>query len=230
MLIVTKTIATLMLVAVPAAALAQAAAPQNPPVEQGAAPPTPPPLPGPAPTPPPLPQPNAVTFYIERNGQPVGPLTLDQVKQEIANGTVKQETLTWKPGEAAWRQAKDVAELKQLLAALPPPVPPEQRWRQFLVGTWQQTSTPFADVTRVITAQYRADGTVAGMVNQTMQGVPGVTQAFAGTWTVQAISGEQFTLTVSLTGQAPATSSLRRVDDNTVSDDTKGLEAHRIGP
>jgi hypothetical protein len=180
------------------------------------------------PIPPPLP-PKQDVYFVERNGKSLGPLTIDQVKQEIANHGIEPGTLIWRPGDAGWRPAKEVVEIEPLLAALPPPLPsPTRDWNKFVLGTWQWTATPSAGVTQNFVVQYRADGTVVGVVRQAIRGVQGGPQAFAGTWTAQPTSSERFTFVLAILGQAPSTSVLRRIDDNTVTDD-KGLVAHRTG-
>ena len=61
--------------------------------------PKPPPLPPPAPV---------VTFFVAENGQPVGPLTLDQVGAEIAAKRINSKSLVWKSGDPAWIAADQV--------------------------------------------------------------------------------------------------------------------------
>jgi len=163
------------------------------------APPVPPPLPAPLPpapakpvlVPPPLPpEPPPVSFFVEQNGQAVGPMTLDQVKGEIDAHRVDQQTLVWKSGDPPWVAANQVAELKPLFASLPPSIPPESQWRQYLVGTWRTqivATNSGQQFTELIMTRFRADGTFAGVLTMSVNGMNGSTQPFSGTWTVQAV-------------------------------------------
>jgi hypothetical protein len=51
------------------------------------------------------------TFYVEHDGQAVGPLRVDQVREQMLNGTVTADTLVWKSGTPDWVRAADVPEL-----------------------------------------------------------------------------------------------------------------------
>jgi membrane protease subunit (stomatin/prohibitin family) len=75
----------------------------------------------PPPVPPPLP---TVTWYVAVNGQQNGPFTFEQLSQQVLQGMLKRETLVWKQGMASWVKADGVAELSELFANLPPPLPP----------------------------------------------------------------------------------------------------------
>jgi hypothetical protein len=199
--------------------------------------PTPPPLPAPQPPqppllPPPLPPAPVVAFFMEQGGQAVGPLSIDQIKVEIEARRLTPKTMVWKSGDPAWMTADQQPDLKPLLGNIPPPVPPEAQWRQFLVGTWQASITSMnsgQSFTQTVTTQFRPDGTFVGVVTMSINGTPGSTQPLSGTWTIQAITGDQFTLTENAQGQPPVTVSLRRVDPNTIANDTDGYQATRIG-
>jgi hypothetical protein len=202
----------------------EAATPAPPPGE-------PPPLPPANTQPPPLPPPGpAPTYFIERNGQAAGPFTLDQVKQEIAERRVTPQTLVWKSGTPNWMPAEEEPLLKPLVAAVPPDVPEDAKWQRYIVGTWRvQTTMSGGLATQEVTTQYRADGSYAGMVIMQMTGLPPVTQPFSGKWKVQAVSGETFTLSLTSPNQLPQVMSLRRIDENTISNETAGYNAYRIG-
>ncbi len=83
---------------------------------------------GPIGAPPPLP--HASQYHIAINGQQAGPFTVDQLRSHVAKGTMKPDSLVWKPGMAAWAPASQVAELIAVLSTppegsdAPPPVPP----------------------------------------------------------------------------------------------------------
>lgn len=78
--------------------------------------------------PPPLP--HASQFHIALNGQQAGPFTIDQLKDHVARGSLKPDSLVWKPGMGAWTPAGQVAELIPVLStppadtSAPPPMPP----------------------------------------------------------------------------------------------------------
>jgi hypothetical protein len=209
--------------------------PAPPPPPPPPAPPAPPPLPKPPepPKPPPLPVPQAVSFYVERQGQPFGPLTVEQISAEIKAGTITAQTLTWKSGDPAWLPASQQPDLKAIFASMPPPIPPETQWRQFITGTWQvmvQNPQGMQGVIQTTTIQYRADGNFIGVIALQMQGGPVSSQQVQGTWTVQSLGGpDQFVLTVSAGGQTQ-TAQLRRIDDNTLANDAEGYQARRIAP
>lgn len=200
--------------------------------------PGPPPLPTPEPPkPPPLPPKQTVSFYVEREGKPAGPFTLEQVIADITAGTITQDTLTWKSGDPDWKAAGKQVELAPTFAKMPPPIPPENQWKQFMVGTWRvqsvQQGAGFAEpIQMTTTIQYRADGSFTGVLTLRMESGPVSNQPLQGTWTVQSIgAGDQFTLTLKLQGEVnPQTAKLRRIDNNTVSNEDEGYQAFRVGP
>ncbi len=58
-------------------------------------------------------------YYIAIADQRQGPFTVDQLKTQ----DLRPETLVWQQGFAAWKRADEVAELRDLLSTLPPPLP-----------------------------------------------------------------------------------------------------------
>lgn len=72
-------------------------------------------------TPPPMPQ---MQYYVNVNGQNVGPCGAQQIQQMIQNGSLTQNTYVWKNGMSNWEQAGNVAELSAFFGAVPPPMPP----------------------------------------------------------------------------------------------------------
>lgn len=70
-------------------------------------------------TPPPL-----AVYYFAINGQQVGPLTIEQIKQAISQNQITVDTLTWKQGMANWTKVSEVPEIANLFGATPPPIPP----------------------------------------------------------------------------------------------------------
>lgn len=73
--------------------------------------------------PPPMPQ--AAQWYFGINGQNVGPLGADVVKQFVQMGQIKADTLAWTNGQAAWSPAGSIPALGGLFAGAggPPPLP-----------------------------------------------------------------------------------------------------------
>ncbi|MRI83524.1 MAG: antifreeze protein [Nitratiruptor sp.] len=69
-------------------------------------------------TPPPLPK---ESFYIAKDGKPVGPLSKEELKEQIRSGQVTRETLVWKEGMEQWEKAAQV--VPELFQKLPPPLP-----------------------------------------------------------------------------------------------------------
>jgi membrane protease subunit (stomatin/prohibitin family) len=73
--------------------------------------------------PPPLPVSDEMWFYAVGATQ-AGPVTPEDLAQQVGAGAVTRETLVWKQGMAAWTAAGQVPNLASLFAAVPPPLPP----------------------------------------------------------------------------------------------------------
>ncbi|MDP2343483.1 MAG: SPFH domain-containing protein [Deltaproteobacteria bacterium] len=72
----------------------------------------------------PPPMPTAAQWYFGINGQNVGPLAMDVVKQFVTMGQIKPDTLAWTNGQAAWSPAATIPGLAGFFApAGPPPLP-----------------------------------------------------------------------------------------------------------
>ncbi|MDO6459398.1 SPFH domain-containing protein [Granulosicoccaceae sp. 1_MG-2023] len=78
--------------------------------------------------PPPLP--TLRSFHVELDGEAVGPLPIDEVREKIADGDIKPTTLVWSSGMHDWQAAGTVVALsgafesrKSAGAAVPPPLP-----------------------------------------------------------------------------------------------------------
>ncbi|MBO0868849.1 MAG: DUF4339 domain-containing protein, partial [Micromonosporaceae bacterium] len=90
---------------------------------QPAAPPVPvQPAPGAA-GPPPLP--GQQQWYVGVAGQKRGPFDLAGLAEQAGGGTLTGSTLVWKTGMAQWLPAEQVPELAEVLASVPPPLPPQ---------------------------------------------------------------------------------------------------------
>jgi len=73
--------------------------------------------------PPPLPA--AAEWFIGVNGQQQGPFDAAALAAQVSGGGLTAETLVWKAGMAGWVPAAQVPEIAALLAAAPPPLPPQ---------------------------------------------------------------------------------------------------------
>jgi len=72
--------------------------------------------------PPPIPV--AIQYHYAVNGQQLGPVSFDRLKELFANRTINKDSLIWKQGMANWSALKDVEELKSFLGGnTPPPLP-----------------------------------------------------------------------------------------------------------
>lgn len=77
-----------------------------------------------APTPPPIP--TQVLYHYAVNGQQLGPVGFDKLKELFASRTINRDTLIWKQGLANWTALQDIEELKAFLGGSTPPPLPEQ--------------------------------------------------------------------------------------------------------
>ena len=62
-------------------------------------------------------------FYIMVNNQQKGPLSIEQISQMKANGSISSDSLVWQNGMADWGKAIEQVELKSLFNSPPPPPP-----------------------------------------------------------------------------------------------------------
>lgn len=79
----------------------------------------------PATAPPPLPN-QTGQFYIAVNGKQTGPHDLPALTELAKGGELNRQTLVWHAGLAQWVPAGDVAELSNLFASMPPPLPEQK--------------------------------------------------------------------------------------------------------
>jgi len=72
--------------------------------------------------PPPIPV--QVMYYYAANGQQLGPVSFDKLKELFANRTINRDSLVWKQGLMGWTALKEIEELKAFLGgSTPPPLP-----------------------------------------------------------------------------------------------------------
>jgi membrane protease subunit (stomatin/prohibitin family) len=74
--------------------------------------------------PPPLPGTGA-PWYLGVAGRQHGPLDEGGLREAAAAGTLTPGTLVWRQGMAGWTSAAEIPEVAALLAAAPPPLPPQ---------------------------------------------------------------------------------------------------------
>lgn len=72
-------------------------------------------------TPPPMPQ---LQYYVNVNGQNIGPCGMQRLQQMVQNGQLTKDTYVWKNGMSNWDLASNVSELSGLFGSVPPPMPP----------------------------------------------------------------------------------------------------------
>ncbi len=72
--------------------------------------------------PPPLPK--AKSYHIEENGEAVGPIDADDLRERIGRGDVQPETLVWSEGMPDWKPAGSIEGLVGAFKTTsPPPLP-----------------------------------------------------------------------------------------------------------
>jgi membrane protease subunit (stomatin/prohibitin family) len=72
----------------------------------------------------PPPMPVQVMYYYAANGQQLGPVSFDKLKELFANRTINRDSLVWKQGLLEWTALKEIEELKAFLGgSTPPPLP-----------------------------------------------------------------------------------------------------------
>lgn len=109
------------------------------------------------------------TYYLIINGQQIGGQTIQNIKDYIARGLMKPDTMVWKNGLAQWCKASLISELSSLFVANTPPKLPETSPTYFVYLNGQQKpNQTFEDIRQML-----ADGSANG---DTMIWKPGMTQ------------------------------------------------------
>ena len=72
----------------------------------------------------PPPPPPVTQYHVAEGGKQHGPFSLEQVGQLISQGQLKQDSMMWKAGLAAWVKANEIPEVVTLFSNTPPPPPP----------------------------------------------------------------------------------------------------------
>lgn len=74
----------------------------------------------------PPPMPVQILYHYAVNGQQMGSVSFDRLKELFAARAINRDSLIWKPGMQQWTALKDVEELKGFLGGTtPPPLPAE---------------------------------------------------------------------------------------------------------
>ncbi|MBE9117351.1 SPFH domain-containing protein [Lusitaniella coriacea LEGE 07157] len=69
--------------------------------------------------------PSPAQWYIARNGEKLGPFTLEQLQQQA----ISPQTQVWQNGMSGWQPASTVPSLQAILLTAPPPPPmPQGQW------------------------------------------------------------------------------------------------------
>ena len=63
-------------------------------------------------------------WHVAVGDKPAGPLTLDNLRAQIADSRLTPKTLVWRRGMSNWSAAEDVPDVAGLFGAIPPPIPP----------------------------------------------------------------------------------------------------------
>lgn len=72
----------------------------------------------------PPPMPTQTLFHYAVNGQQMGPVPMERLRELFAARSINKDSLVWKPGLGQWTALKDVAELQSFLGGnTPPPLP-----------------------------------------------------------------------------------------------------------
>ncbi len=73
----------------------------------------------------PPPIPGEATYFIAAGGQRTGPFDLPTLASQANAGSLTAQTLVWTQGMAQWTPAGQVPALAQIIASVPPPLPPK---------------------------------------------------------------------------------------------------------
>jgi hypothetical protein len=85
---------------------------------------------------------NLDKIFIGRDGQQLGPYTIAELRQYLAEGRVESDDLAWCEGMSAWQSLGEVQEIQSALSAAAPPalpdaLPPPVEAAYFHVAAWK---------------------------------------------------------------------------------------------
>lgn len=171
----------------------------------------------------------AAQYYVEQNGAPVGPFSLEQVTQLVAGGTVQRSTRVWKTGTPEWVTADTITEINAVLQqAAPPELPATARFEAYILGTWEAVREDDFGTIHRINVRYERDGSFSGIIESWVPDVPNPAyQAIEGTWSIKALGQDRFTLTTTTKNGGPSTGALRIIGEDIVENDL-GQRSTRI--
>lgn len=122
-------------------------------------------------------------IYVVENGQPVGPLSAEDVNQRVRDLRIVSDSLVWKSGMPDWVAAGTVPELAQAIGmaaqSRTPPRMSVQDFGTYLAGTWEsepaRTEIPDVGTVDVVnTITFAQDGLFESLTR--MNSVPGSAQ------------------------------------------------------
>ena len=62
-------------------------------------------------------------FYVDKDRQQVGPVSVDELKRLLSTGVITKRTHLWQEGRAEWSRLEDLAASIGITLAAPPPTP-----------------------------------------------------------------------------------------------------------
>ena len=71
----------------------------------------------------PPPIPSAAAYFVAIDGAQQGPFSKNILADMVAKQQLSRETLVWKQGMAGWEQSGEQADLQDIFATIPPPLP-----------------------------------------------------------------------------------------------------------
>lgn len=70
-----------------------------------------------------IPTPQAQTFYVAVNGNPIGPITESEFIRLVVEKKVTKDSLAWMPGMVNWQPIEQIPAILRIIAVSPPPMP-----------------------------------------------------------------------------------------------------------
>lgn len=94
-------------------------------------------------------------WFVEQDGEQVGPLSFEGLEDRVRNGMLKRESLVWNAGSDAWVRADQIGELSGLfdscdpLSIVPPSLP--RQYKASANYAWRRFLAKFVDVSLAMT-------------------------------------------------------------------------------
>ena len=67
-----------------------------------------------------MPNPQVSTFYVEIDGQPVGPLSESDFSRLVSEKRITKDSLAWMPGMIGWQTIEKIPAILRIVALVPP--------------------------------------------------------------------------------------------------------------